>query len=461
MQTTRHAQQPGESLGTGNKLEVATQRRLYQLPKPGGVIVMGASYTALGVVRSLGRRGIPVVLLQHGDNTLAAFSRYVTRVLPRLDGAGEVDSLLRMAKTEELRGWLLMPTADQSVALVARSYDLLATQYALATPPWASLGMVCNKYSLYQLAQALGIDQPWTFCPKGQQELEILDCPFPVIIKPAVREAMNPLTTAKAWRINNRQQLLARYGEASGFMPGELLMIQEIVPGGGETQFSYAALCSEGNVLASVVARRTRQFPIDFGRSSSFVETIQDPGLREPAIRLLAAVGMTGLVELEFKRDTSGRFRLLDVNPRPWGWHTLCAHAGVDFPYLLWLLTCGESIPQVEAVPGISWVHLITDLLAGLQEIARGRLSLKSYVRSVRGRRVSAIFAIEDPVPGLLEAPLIAYGCAKQALRNIKTAPDSRFGNRVDSDSSVVPTEEPATGFIRNSGTGTDDFNRT
>ena len=60
-------------------------------------------------------------------------------------------------------------------------------------------------------------------------------------------------------------------------------MIQELIPGGGETQFSYGAICENGRVLASVVARRTRQYPVDFGRSSSFVETVDAPAVEQAA----------------------------------------------------------------------------------------------------------------------------------------------------------------------------------
>ncbi|PYT21377.1 MAG: hypothetical protein DMG57_38840 [Acidobacteria bacterium] len=59
------------------------------------------------------------------------------------------------------------------------------------------------------------------------------------------------------------------------------------------------------------------------------------------------AMRFTGLVEIEFKRDSrDGKFKVLDMNPRVWGWHTLCGRAGVDFPYLTWLLVRGEPVPE-------------------------------------------------------------------------------------------------------------------
>src|SRR5439155_25366729 len=151
-------------------------------------------------------------------------------------------------------------------------------------------------------------------------------------------ESFNRLTAAKAWRVDSRHELLARYEEAIGLVSPEVLMVQELVPGSGEEQLSYAALCAEGQPLASIVARRTQQYPGDFGRASTFVETIDEPAVVSSSLPLLEAMRFTGLVEVEFKRDPgTGRLKLLDVNPRVWGWHTLGAAAGVDFSYLLWL----------------------------------------------------------------------------------------------------------------------------
>jgi len=141
--------------------------------------------------------------------------------------------------------------------------------------------------------------------------------------------------------------LLARYDEACKLVAPEMLMVQEVLPGWGESQFSYAALCRDGCPLASIVARRTRQFPMDFGRFSTYVETVEEPQVVELGVRFLAAMRFTGLVEIEFKRDSrDGKFKVLDMNPRVWGWHTLCGRAGVDFPYLTWLLVRGEPVPE-------------------------------------------------------------------------------------------------------------------
>jgi D-aspartate ligase len=138
----------------------------------------------------------------------------------------------------------------------------------------------------------------------------------------------------------------------------------------------------------------------------------------EPSLRLLTAIRYTGLVEVEFKRDwRDGQFKLLDLNPRVWGWHTVGNRAGVDFSYLLWLLMCGEPISETQAHPGVRWVRMSTDFPIAALEILRGRLSVRDYLHSLRGPIESAIFTIDDPLPGLLELPLIIYVLYKRICR--------------------------------------------
>src|SRR5207248_63861 len=161
------------------------------------------------------------------------------------------------------------------------------------------------------------------------------------------------LTHAKAWRVDDRGALLARYDEACRIGAADGVMVQEFIPGGGEAQFSFAALCLDGRPLASLTGRRTRQCPMDFGRASTYVETVDEPAVEALARRLLGAMRYTGLVEVEFKRDPrDGRCKVLDINARTWGWHSLGHRAGLDFPYLQWRLIRGEAVPELRARAG-------------------------------------------------------------------------------------------------------------
>ncbi len=381
-----------------------------------GAIVIGGDYRGLGIVRSLGRRGVPVWVLTD-EHLLGSFSRYTVRSLPwPAPGRGrEVEALLDLAARHRLEGWALFPTGDETVALIARHHAALSERFTLTTPPWEVLRWAHDKRLTHELAARVGVEFPRTYYPRSRDELSDCPCEFPAILKPATKEGFNPFTHAKAWPVEDRAHLRTRYEEASALVDPQTIMVQELIPGGGESQFSFAALCEDGKPVASLVARRTRQYPLDFGRSSTFVETLEQPGLEEPSRALLAALAITGLVEVEFKRDPRDqRYKLLDINPRVWGWHSIGRRAGCDFPYLLWQLIHEQAVPEVRGRAGVRWVRASTDLLAVAQALGRRQLTLSEYVRSLRGPVEPAIFAWDDPLPALLELPLLAWLALKR-----------------------------------------------
>ena len=377
-----------------------------------GALVIGGSIRGLSIARSLGRRGVPVWVTTRRNDRLATFSRYTRRTLPWIAGSPEeqVEYLLRLAREHHLDGWALFPTADEPAALLSRFRRELAARFRVTTPDWEVLRWAYDKRLTYQLAAQESVAHPWTLCPASEADLEAVTGPFPVILKPAVKANFNRFTADKAWPAESPDRLLARYREARTLVPPDLILVQEMIPGGGEAQFAFTALCSEGRPVASLTARRTRQYPIDFGHGSTFVETVEVPEIEEPAHRMLAAIRYTGLAELEFKYDRRDRrYKLLDFNPRIWTWSSLCSRAGVDYPFLLWRMTLGDRVPETRGRPGVRWVRMIADVPAALQEILRGRLRVADYLGSFRSPLEFALSAADDPCPGLLHVPLRAH----------------------------------------------------
>ena len=382
-----------------------------------GAIVIGEHCRGLGLVRSLGRRGIPVWVLEPEGEFLASTSRYCRNRLPWPLGteAEQLAYLCSLHARHQLDGWTLFPTNDETTAFLARHYDELATRFRLTVPPWDVVAWAYDKRLTNQLAAGAHVDFPRTFNVRTREELTDLDVKFPVVLKPAFKKGDNQFTRDKAWRADDRATLTARYDEARGLVGSDVIMIQELIPGGSGTQFSYAALCVEGRVLASVAARRTRQYPLEFGHSSSLVETVENRAVEDEAIRLLAAMRYTGIAEVEFKYDgRDGGYKLLDVNPRAWTWHALCAAAGVDFPYLLWQSVHGEPVASVRGRPGVRWMRLSTDVLAACAEMLRGRLSLPDYLKSIAPPVQYSVFAFDDPAPALMGLPLTAFSRVKR-----------------------------------------------
>jgi D-aspartate ligase len=377
-----------------------------------GALVVGGDYQGLGIVRSLGRRGVPVCVVDD-ERSIARFSRFTThavRVDSLRDQRWTVDAVLQVADRLGLDGWVLYPTREETVAAFSRHRPRLLTRFRVPTPGWASVQWAWDKRKTYALAEQLGIPVPRTWYPQRLDDLQSVDATPPLVVKPAIKEHFLYATKAKAWKASTRAELAARFQQAAALTgPGEV-MVQELVPGDGEQQFAYCAFFKEGSAVASMVARRRRQHPPEFGRASTLAETTELPLLETLSQRFLEAIGYYGLVELEYKLDCrDGRYKLLDVNARTWGYHTLGQRAGVDFPYLLFADQLGERIEPSRARAGVRWIRLVTDLPTGLRELLRGQLGWRAYWRSVLGFDVEAVFSLDDPLPGLAELTLLPY----------------------------------------------------
>ncbi|HEY7688473.1 MAG TPA: ATP-grasp domain-containing protein [Dongiaceae bacterium] len=375
-----------------------------------GALVLGGAHGSLAVARSLGRRGIPVWHLTH-DHQLARFSRYVARCesWPGPDDAGAVEWLCRFVRHHGLDGWILFACGDPEVQFCARNHAVLSSVLRLSTPPWAVTRWTVDKRMTYQHADQIGVHVPRSHYPQSCEEAAQLDCRFPVILKPAVHEQRNAFTQAKAWRADDREMLKARFAQAAALVGEQAIVVQELIPGDGQRQFSYAVLCDRGVPTASLVARRRRQFPIEFGYTSTFVETIEQPEVETAACRILRSLELSGLVEVEFKYDVrDSHYKLLDINARPWTWIGLGNLAGVDFPFLAWRFAQGETVAPVRGRPGVGWMHVTRDMIAACHEIWNGVSTPSGYLRSLQRPLTLAAFAKDDPLPGLIELPLVA-----------------------------------------------------
>jgi predicted ATP-grasp superfamily ATP-dependent carboligase len=385
-----------------------------------GAIVVGGDYQGLGIVRSLGRLGVRVSVIDD-ERSIARFSRFATTATRVADLYNEdtiVSALLAASGGAAAPGDVVFATRDEIVAAISRNRDALAAVYRVPTPPWESIHHVWDKRQTYELARALEIPTPRTVVADDDRALERLELDYPVVVKPAVKERFIRATRAKAWRADSPAELAELVDRAHAIVPAAETMVQELIPGSGESQYAYCAFFKDGEAVLSLFARRRRQHPWEFGRASTFVETVPDaPELEEYSLRFLRAIDYYGLVELEYKYDArDGRFKLLDVNARTWGYHTLGTAAGVDFSAALYSDQVGRAVERKRARPGVSWVRLMTDLPTGAADVLAGRVRLGPYVRSVRAADTEAVWDRRDIRPWFAELALLPYLAVKRGF---------------------------------------------
>jgi predicted ATP-grasp superfamily ATP-dependent carboligase len=397
-----------------------TARALANRTGAPGAVVIGGDYQGLGIVRSLGRRGVDVLVVDD-ERSIARHSRFTTaavRVGELRDEQATVQTLLELGERYALDGWVVFPTREETVAALSRYRERLTPRFRIPTPAWDVVQWAWDKRKTYEIAAELGIATPRTWLVGSAEELDAVDGEPPFAIKPAIKERFIYATGDKAWRADTRAELEARFREAAQVVGAGEVIVQELIPGGGETQLAYCAFFRDGRAAASMVVNRVRQHPPLFGRASTFVQTIEQPALEEVSERLLRRIGYYGLVELEYKHDVrDGQTKLLDINARTWGYHSLGQRAGVDFPYLLYADQLSLPAPDgVRARAGVSWIRLATDVPTAAALLAQGALDWRAYLRSLRQANAESVFSRDDPLPGVAELALLPYLAVKRGF---------------------------------------------
>ena len=319
-----------------------------------GAVVLGGDYQGLGIARSVGRHGVPVVVVDD-ERSIARLSRYCesTSASPTCgDEARVVDDLLRIARRRGLEGWVLYPTRDETVAAIARNRERLSEVFRVPTAPWDAVRWAWDKRNTARSPSRWASRRRAAGSRPTAREVDQIDSEPPWAIKPAIKEHFFYATKAKAWRADSPEELRTLLERAWAIAGQGQMIVQELIPGDGRQQFAYCAMYSRAgrsprwSAGAAASTRRTSAAPARSSRPST------SPRSRRCRRGSCGAIGYDGLVELEYKRDPrTGTFKLLDFNARTWGYHTIAPAAGVDFPYLLYRQALGQPVVPQRARP--------------------------------------------------------------------------------------------------------------
>jgi len=386
-----------------------------------GALITGGDFQALGVLRTLAKKDIPVIMLD-SDHCIGKYSRFKKKFFRSphpSDNQSYVDFLIELAKRENIHRdrWVIFPNSDEIVYVLSKYKNILEEFYRIPTPGWEIIQNVYVKKNTYQLAEENGIPIPVTYYPDSLQKLVELSLNYPVVIKPSIRDNFYSKVKIKAFRINNNEELVKTYEYVCSIIEPSEVLVQELIPGGPNHLYSFCPFFKNGEVLTSITARRSRQHPMDFGHASTFAELVDIPEVQKIAENFLGLINYYGIAEVEFMQDPrDGNYKLIEVNPRVWGWHTIAIASGVDLPYLLYQDMIEEGMDVRLPINYVKWIRLITDVPTALSEIIKGQLKIGDYLKSMKGKKEFAVFSLNDPLPFLAEVALLPYLWTKRGF---------------------------------------------
>jgi D-aspartate ligase len=377
-----------------------------------GAVIIGGDFQGLGIIHNLAGLCVPIVVVDP-DFCISKFSKYVQKCYksPRLTDIEAFTAFLeQLAVNENLKNWVVYPTSDEAVYILSRQKDRLSQYYLIPTPAWEITKYAYDKKLTCQLAERLNIPVPKTFFFENVEQVSDANLDFPVILKPSIKDKFFPVTKLKAVQANTKEQLVEVFKFMTSIIDESEVMVQELITGGANNLYSFCSLFGDGKVKANITAKRQRQHPMDFGRATTYAYTCNIPGLEELSVRILKEMNYFGLSEVEFMYDDKDKtYKLLEINARTWGWHTLGSKAGVNFSSLLFMDINHQAFSVNGFKENIKWIRMLTDVPVVISEILKKRLTISEYFNSLSGEKQFAVFSRKDPLPAVMEVLLAPY----------------------------------------------------
>ena len=368
------------------------------------VLILSAHTIALGVVRALSAKGIPLYLVSYEKKDMAHKSKHVKETFflphPEKETSGFIKGLLGIG--EKIGRAVVFAVDDPTLTVLSKSHDVLKAAFILPSPGWSVIKSIINKDLTYEIAEREGIP-----CPKTRRldistplRPELLQgFTFPCLIKPVQSHTYYDAFKIKMTVVNDIEALEAEFNRCR---EREIeITVQEIISGNARQGFNFNSLCYNGQIQQGFTAHKIRMTADGYGIPTVVKSCEMVDKLREYSETLLTAIGYEGYSCIEYKYDErDGLYKLLEVNGRYNRSSLLSVKLGVNFPWIEYNhLIHGRSIAQHSYQTGVYYIDEFKDLQVNLKSLLRGKQNMFAFLRPYCSRRIFAVFSIRDPAP--------------------------------------------------------------
>lgn len=255
-------------------------------------------------------------------------------VAPTGDDAAYLDTILDIVRKEKVD--VVFPLADEEIIALAPKHELFHDAGAkVVTAAPEVIKRAVDKLAVTRRVAAAGVTVPVT-C--GFDE-DLREMPFPVIVRPRTgRGAKNvnffdTFAEVEAYRVSLGDRAQEHF-------------VQERIPFHLGNLYMAQALYDKKQNLKARFASRSIRTIYDFGGPALGGIPVINAELDAIADRIFDTTGpWFGPVNVEFLYDPErGKFLMLEVNPRYWGYSYLATAAGINFPDLTVRIALGEDV---------------------------------------------------------------------------------------------------------------------
>jgi len=208
--------------------------------------------------------------------------------------------------------WIIPVSFDDikvTLDFISKKPNSKITRKIITLPNRNAFLKVADKYWLLNTAKDVGIPTPKTIIISNKKHLaEVRDkISFPVFVKQnSEKYKLNGLV--KNWKdlIKISELILTN---------GEQVLIQEYIS--NPETYGFGFLAKDGKVIEYVMHKEVFSIPPS-GGSAILLEKLNNSKILSMSKKLIGVLNYSGFGLIEYKKDSSGKFILMEINPKFW-----------------------------------------------------------------------------------------------------------------------------------------------
>lgn len=341
-------------------------------------VIGGNHHNILGVIRSLGERGIkPYVIIQSEEESpYVRLSKYIQHYwIVKKDN--EVLNLLRQEGMKLNKRAVLIICADGMSSLVDIHYDELKQWFFLpGSIVQGRITELMDKEVMSKVARETGLHVPQSSAEKTREK-HAVSIPMPWIVKPLMSKNGSKSDIECIFNEEEWQNYCSRHDS--------LVQVQQLIEKDYEYQLIGLSLNGGNEVVIpgySFVIRSSTTTNTGFLHYMPLDDSLCDVVAK--GREFIRKTGYSGLFSLEFLKGKDGEDYFMEINFRNDGNAICVTAAGVNLPYIWYLYNVGgdyhkeideSSVHSVYVMPEFADISLLwhrkLNLFVWLKDIYR------------------------------------------------------------------------------------------
>jgi D-aspartate ligase len=291
----------------------------------------------------------------------------------KIDSLEYLDEVIQIIEDKKIN--IVFPASEEGFKLVSNYREKLSNLCRIVSlPSHEDLYTAFDKWDLYLLLKQHNIPVPETFLLTESEQFKHFS--YPVLLKPIDGSGGKNIQKLDTFDKENLQFISDH--------PDETYIVQDYIHG---YDIGCNVLCKNGQIIAYTIQQL-------LGAEAGFVPKIDklkfvhDSDVIDVVKKTMSVLKWTGVANLDLRYNSqTGQVNVIEINPRFWQSLMGSLSVGINFPYLLYLLSNNTSFAPVsyEDKYYVKAQRFISDIFSGSLQYSLSDTNLKYLLSDPSG----------------------------------------------------------------------------